>query len=1570
MVVLALLALGVALPSATALAATGVPVNVSPPAISGITTDGNTLKVIKGTWSGLTPMVATYQWQRCDATGGGCSNIAGATTTAHKAVHEDVGHALRIVVKVTNTEGSGTATTGPTSAVGPKAPVKGKAPIISGLAQDGQVLTVGNGTWGGTPPFSYTYQWQSCVTKVCSNIAGANSSSYRATSSQLKQQLRAIVTAANPAGKASKPSGVSKKVIAGPPVNTEAPSIAGTPLDGQTLVASTGTWGGTGPFGYSYQWQSCPILTGECTDIAGATGSTYAVQPLDVSSNLKVVVTATNSLGSAAATSGPTGLVGALLPVNTELPTISGLLQDGQLLAATIGSWTGTGPISYGYQWQVCNAAGEACTDIAGAVESAIKLPASLVGSTLRVVVTATNPAGSVSTASAATGLVGALLPVNSVLPSISGLLQDGGLLSAVTGTWTGTPPFSYGYQWQVCNAAGEACKDIAGAVESALKLSPGLVGSTLRVVVTATNAAGSASATSGATSLVDALLPGNSVLPSISGVLEDGHLLSAVAGAWTGTAPISYGYQWQVCNAAGEACKDIAGAVESALTLSPTLVGSTLRVVVTATNAAGSTSATSDATSLVGSLLPSNSVLPSISGLLKDGQLLSAATGTWIGTPPISYGYQWQVCNAAGEACKDIAGAVESALKLSPSLVGSTLRVVVTATNAAGSTSATSSATGLVGALLPSNSALPSILGLLQDGQLLSALPGTWSGTPLISYAYQWQSCPILTGECTDIPGATSASYTAGPLDVGSALRVVVTATNSAGSVSTPSGLTGAIAALLPSNTSLPSISGLLQDGQLLSAATGTWTGTPPISYGYQWQVCNAAGEACKDIVGAVESALKLSPGLVGSTLRVVVTATNGAGSTSSTSSATSLVGALLPSNTALPSISGLLKDGQLLSAATGTWTGTPSISYGYQWQVCNAAGEACKDVVGAVESALKLSPGLVGSTLRVVVTATNAAGSTSASSTVTGLVAALLPSNTAVPTVSGLLKDGQLLSATTGSWSGTPSISYGYQWQVCNAAGEACKDIGGAVESALKLSPGLVGSTLRVVVTATNAAGSTSASSMVTGLVAALLPSNTALPNISGVLKDGQLLSSTTGTWTGTPSISYGYQWQACNVAGEACKDIGGAVESTLKLASGLVGSTVRVVVTATNSAGSTSTPSAASGLIAALLPSNSAVPTVSGLLKDGQLLSATTGTWSGTPSISYAYQWQVCNAAGEACKDIVGAVESALKLSSGLVGSTVRVVVTATNGAGSVSQPSAVTTLVAALLPSNTSLPVISGLLKDGQLLSASTGSWSGTTPITYGYQWQVCNVAGEACKDIVGAVESALKLSPGLVGSTVRVIVTATNGAGSVAATSAASGLIAALLPSNASLPTTSGTAQDGQLLSATTGTWSGTAPITYAYQWQSCNAAGEACKNVSEAVASTLKLAPLDVGTTLRVAVTATNSAGSTSATSAATAPVTAIPLVNTALPTITGILKLGQLLTAGTGTWTGTPPTFTYQWQSCSLLKTECKNIPGATKSTLTLEGLLNLTVKVIVTATNAAGSVPVSSGITGLIGL
>ena len=88
---------------------------------------------------------------------------------------------------------------------------------------------------------------------------------------------------------------------------------------------------------------------------------------------------------------------------------------------------------------------------------------------------------------------------------------------------------------------------------------------------------------------------------------------------------------------------------------------------------------------------------------------------------------------------------------------------------------------------------------------------------------------------------------------------------------------------------------------------------------------------------------------------------------------------------------------------------------------------------------------------------------------------------------------------------------------------------------------------------------------------------------------------------------------------------------------------------------------------------------------------------------------------------------------------------------------------------------------------------------------------------------------------------------------------------------ASPPTISGTVQVGQTLTGSPGMWSGTTPMTYTYQWQRCDTSGGACAASSGATGATYLLGSGDVGYTIRLSVTATNSAGSTTASSAATA---------------------------------------------------------------------------------------------------
>ncbi|MBV9049963.1 MAG: hypothetical protein JOY58_16950, partial [Solirubrobacterales bacterium] len=192
-------------------------------------------------------------------------------------------------------------------------------------------------------------------------------------------------------------------------------------------------------------------------------------------------------------------------PINRARPTFSGVTQDGQTLTATSGTWDGTQPITYGYQWQRCDGAGLNCGKAFPSPPSSSNtytLTDADLGHTMVAYVTATNAGGSASTHSSVTTTV--VTPANTALPSISGTAQEGKTLSESHGSWIPKSPAGYAYQWQDCDASGNACTAIAGATSQNYTATKADVGHTLRVLESAT-AGGitSAPASSGATGVV-----------------------------------------------------------------------------------------------------------------------------------------------------------------------------------------------------------------------------------------------------------------------------------------------------------------------------------------------------------------------------------------------------------------------------------------------------------------------------------------------------------------------------------------------------------------------------------------------------------------------------------------------------------------------------------------------------------------------------------------------------------------------------------------------------------------------------------------------------------------------------------------------------------------------------------------------------------------------------------------------------------------------------------------------------------------------------------------------------------
>ena len=94
-----------------------------------------------------------------------------------------------------------------------------------------------------------------------------------------------------------------------PPENTVTPTITGMAVVGQTLTSDPGAWTGTLPINFSFRWRRCNGVGTSCSNISGATGQSYTLKTADGGHTLRVVVTATNSVDTSAATSSPSALV-------------------------------------------------------------------------------------------------------------------------------------------------------------------------------------------------------------------------------------------------------------------------------------------------------------------------------------------------------------------------------------------------------------------------------------------------------------------------------------------------------------------------------------------------------------------------------------------------------------------------------------------------------------------------------------------------------------------------------------------------------------------------------------------------------------------------------------------------------------------------------------------------------------------------------------------------------------------------------------------------------------------------------------------------------------------------------------------------------------------------------------------------------------------------------------------------------------------------------------------------------------------------------------------------------------
>ena len=477
------------------------------------------------------------------------------------------------------------------------------------------------------------------------------------------------------------------------------------------------------------------------------------------------------------------------------------------------------------------------------------------------------------------------------------------------------------------------------------------------------------------------------------------GQALATDGGDWG--AGTSLKYQWLSCSTtAVKSCAKISGATSASYTPKAADKGKRLRVTITGKNSVGSASWTSAVTPAVAQA-PSLSTAPSApSGSPLVGVPVVGTAGTAVGTPAPSVTPQWYRCENIGSTtaadvpadCEPIGGASSVSYVPATDDVGKYLRLGVVATNAAGSVVSLSKTTQEVRSM-PAVGSSPTFSG--PDGGVYTATAGTWSGYPAdITTTYAWLRCDSAgdaasakPANCAVITDATEDSYTPTNQDTSFWLRVMVKATNTAGSTYWVSG-TGPQVVGAPGTANGPGLTVQSSVGSVLQGIAATWYTVSSISPAVvAWYRCTDSGTdgfvleiplECTVIDGVSAAEYTITADDLGYYLRYGETTVNEEGTSVALSRPTTEITSG-PYARVAPTITGTHKVGKTLTAAVGTWSNASGVKYSYAWYSCTEAGvknerpgAACMLIAGQKTKTLVLTKALSGKYIRLRLTVT----------------------------------------------------------------------------------------------------------------------------------------------------------------------------------------------------------------------------------------------------------------------------------------------------------------------------------------------------------------------------------------------------------------------------------------------------------------------------------------------------------------------------------------------------------------------------------------------------------------------
>jgi hypothetical protein len=606
----------------------------------------------------------------------------------------------------------------------------------------------------------------------------------------------------------------------------------------------------------------------------------------------------------------PVGAV-TLSLAGTALTASTALIQ-GQTLAVTNNLTDADGLGAITYQWFANDVV------ITGATGNSFTLSAAQIGTTISVTASYTDGYGTAElVTSAASGVVVSAnaAPVGSV--TITGTAVQGQVLTAANTLTDADGLGAISYQWYADNVA------IAGATGDSLTLFQAQVGKTITVAASYTDGRGTAeSVDSVATVAVvhadkpvtgDVTMLLNGAVVAAGDALKQGDVLTAtntLADA-DGLGVISY--QWFANGVA------ITGATADSLTLAQEQVGTNISVQASYVDGFGTPeSATSIATAAVANVNDAPVGSLDIAGTVAQGQILTAMNNFVDADGVGAVSYQWFADGVA------IAGATTGSLALAQAQVGKSISVTAAYTDGFGTVeSVASTATAAVANINDAPTGAVTISGVSTQGQTLTVSNTLADADGLGAISYQWYANGVA------INGATADSFTLTLAQVGQTISVNAGYTDGFGTLeSVASAATAAVAHVNAAPTGAVTISGIAEQGQMLTVSNTLADADGLGAISYQWYADGVA------INGATGSSFTLGQAQVGAAMTVEAGYSDGFGTAESVAStATAAVANVNDAPVGSVTISGTVAQGQTLTLTNNLADADGLGTIRYQW-------------------------------------------------------------------------------------------------------------------------------------------------------------------------------------------------------------------------------------------------------------------------------------------------------------------------------------------------------------------------------------------------------------------------------------------------------------------------------------------------------------------------------------------------------------------------------------------------------------------------------------------------------------